>query len=99
MMALEFDRVSYRYQGEDFNIVDQLSFQVEPGTFHCILGVSGCGKSTIFRMTNGLLTSKSGEIRVNGTPIAGQKHYCGYMPQKDMLLIIWMSEKSFCLAH
>lgn len=85
MMALEFDWVSYQYPGEDFNIVDQLSFQVEPGTFHCILGVSGCGKSTIFRMTNGLLTPKSGEIRVNGTPIAGQKHYCGYMPQKDML--------------
>lgn len=84
-IALEFHGVSYRYPGEDFDIVDNLSFQVEPGSFHCVLGVSGCGKSTIFRMTNGLLTPKSGEIRVNGTPIAGQKHYCGYMPQKDML--------------
>lgn len=83
--VLEFAQVSYQYPGEDFDIVDRLSFQVEPGSFHCVLGVSGCGKSTIFRMTNGLLKPKNGEIRVNGTPIGEQKHYCGYMPQKDLL--------------
>ena len=55
------------------------------GSFHCIIGVSGCGKSTIFRLTNGLLQPKSGVILVEGKPIVGQKHYCGYMPQKDLL--------------
>ncbi len=82
---LKFDQVSYQYPGDDYNIIDQLSFQAEPGSFHCILGVSGCGKSTIFRMTNGLLQPKSGSIYVNGKPIDSQNHYCGYMPQKDML--------------
>ena len=85
MSILEFEQVSYRYPGEDFNIIDRLSFSVEPGSFHCIIGVSGCGKSTIFRMTNGLLQPKSGTIRVGGRPIGEQKHYCGYMPQKDLL--------------
>ena len=85
MSILDFDRVSYQYPGEDFDIIDQLSFSVEPGSFHCMLGVSGCGKSTIFRMTNGLLQPKSGAIRVGGRPIGEQKHYCGYMPQKDLL--------------
>ena len=85
MSILEFDRVSYQYPSEDFDIIDQLSFSVEPGSFHCIIGVSGCGKSTIFRMTNGLLQPKSGTIRVGGVPITEQKHYCGYMPQKDLL--------------
>ena len=85
MSILNFDRVSYQYPGEDFDIIDQLSFSVEPGSFHCMLGVSGCGKSTIFRMTNGLLQPKAGSIRVGGTPITEQKHYCGYMPQKDLL--------------
>ena len=85
MSQLEFDRVSYQYPGEDFDIIDGLSFSVEPGSFHCIIGVSGCGKSTIFRMTNGLLQPKSGVIRVGGKPIGEQKHYCGYMPQKDLL--------------
>ena len=69
MSILDFDRVSYQYPGEDFDIIDQLSFSVAPGSFHCMLGVSGCGKSTIFRMTNGLLQPKAGIIRVGGTPI------------------------------
>ena len=85
MSMLEFDRVSYRYPEEDFDIIDRLSFSVEPGSFHCILGVSGCGKSTIFRMTGGLLQPKSGVIRVNGSPVAGRGRFCGYMPQKDLL--------------
>ena len=85
MSMLEFDRVSYRYPEEDFDIIDRLSFSVEPGSFHCILGVSGCGNSTIFRMTGGLLQPKSGVIRVNGSPVAGRGRFCGYMPQKDLL--------------
>ena len=85
MSLLEFAHVSYQYPSEDFDIIDDLSFSVEPGSFHCIIGVSGCGKSTIFRMTNGLLQPKSGTIRVGGKPIREQKHYCGYMPQKDLL--------------
>ena len=85
MSLLEFEHVSYQYPGEDFDIIDDLSFSVEPGSFHCIIGVSGCGKSTIFRMTNGLLRPKSGTIRMGGKPIGEQKHYCGYMPQRDLL--------------
>lgn len=45
MTALEFREVSYQYPSEDFDIIDKLSFQVEPGSFHCVLGVSGCGKA------------------------------------------------------
>lgn len=85
MSILRFDNVSYQYPGEDFDIIDGLSFSVEPGSFHCIVGVSGCGKSTIFRMINSLLPPKAGTISVNGKPITAREHYCGYMPQKDML--------------
>ena len=85
MSILRFDNVSYQYPGEDFDIIDGLSFSVEPGSFHCIVGVSGCGKSTIFRMLTGLLPPKAGTISVNGKPITAREHYCGYMPQKDML--------------
>ncbi|WP_253290866.1 ABC transporter ATP-binding protein [Pseudoflavonifractor sp. MSJ-37] len=87
MTALEFESVSYRYPSEEFDIIDGLSFRVERGSFHCIVGTSGCGKSTIFRLTNGLLASKAGRILVEGAPIGGgRKQYCGYMPQKDLLL-------------
>ena len=82
---LTFNEVSYQYPSEDFDIIDKLSFHVEPGSFHCIIGISGCGKSTIFRMTNGLLQQKAGEILVDGENIQGRRNYCGYMPQKDLL--------------
>ena len=85
MSILRFDNVSYQYPGQDFDLIDRLSFSVEPGSFHSIIGISGCGKSTIFRMINGLLQPKKGNIFVNGNPISGQNLYCGYMPQKDML--------------
>ena len=85
MSILRFDNVSYQYPGESFDIIDDLSFSVEPGSFHCIVGVSGCGKSTIFRLINGLLPPKAGTISVNEKPITVREHYCGYMPQKDML--------------
>ncbi len=85
MSILSFENVSYQFPEEDYDIIDRLSFSVEPGSFHCIIGISGCGKSTIFRMTNGLLRPKAGQISVNGNPITGQNSYCGYMPQKDML--------------
>ena len=86
MSALAFDAVTYRYPGEAQSILEGLSFAVEPGAFHCILGVSGCGKSTIFRLTNGLLAPDAGHVRVQGRDVGGGRHVCGYMPQKDLLL-------------
>ena len=82
---LEFRHVTFQYEVEDFNIIDDLSFHIAPGEFVSIIGASGCGKSTIFRLTNQLLPVKSGEILVGGRDIRGQKRYCGYMPQKDLL--------------
>lgn len=82
---LEFRHVTFQYEVEDFNIIDDLSFHIAPGEFVSIIGASGCGKSTIFRLTNQLLSMKSGEILVGGKDIHAQKRYCGYMPQKDLL--------------
>ena len=86
MSALSFEGVSYRYPQEGFDIVDRLSFEVQPGAFHCLIGISGCGKSTVFRLVNGLLSPGAGQIRVGGRPIGEcARPYCGYMPQRDML--------------
>ena len=62
-----------------------MSFEVQNGEFVSIIGASGCGKSTIFRLVNKLLTPASGVIRVDGESIETKKNYCGYMPQQDLL--------------
>lgn len=59
---LEFRNVTFQYDVEDFNIIDDLSFHIGKGEFVSVIGPSGCGKSTIFRLTGQLLTRKSGNI-------------------------------------
>ncbi|MGI6678366.1 MAG: ABC transporter ATP-binding protein [Dehalobacterium sp.] len=82
---LVFNKVSFQYPTEDFNIIDDLSFHIAPGEFASLIGVSGCGKSTVFRLITQLLQPKSGTILVGRKNISGQKNYVGYMPQKDLL--------------
>lgn len=82
---LKFDNVRFQYEVEDFSIIDHLSFEVQDGEFVSVIGASGCGKSTIFRLVNKLLTPASGQILVDGESIEKKKNYCGYMPQQDML--------------
>ena len=89
---LTFENVTFQYEVEDFSIIDHLSFHVKEGEFVSIIGPSGCGKSTIFRLVNRLLDPKNGKILVDGANIGSQKHYCGYMPQQDMLFP-WRSVK------
>ena len=53
--------------------VDDLSFQVRPGTVTGFLGPNGAGKSTTMRMALGLDRPTAGEIRVAGRPYAELK--------------------------
>lgn len=82
---LELRDISYRYPGDEYDTADGLSFSVKRGSFNCILGVSGCGKSTVFRLINGLLKPQKGAIFIDGKDASTLKMRCGYMPQKDML--------------
>src|SRR6266566_6018862 len=45
---------------------DRVSFKVEPGTIHAIVGENGAGKSTAMRIAYGFYTADSGDILVNG---------------------------------
>jgi ABC-type uncharacterized transport system ATPase subunit len=45
---------------------DRVSFAVEPGTIHAIVGENGAGKSTAMRIAYGFYTADSGEIVVDG---------------------------------
>lgn len=82
---LSFENVTFRYEGDDAPMLENLSFHVERGEFVSLIGASGCGKSTIFRLASGLLRPEAGVIRAGGADIAGQTRWCGYMPQSDLL--------------
>lgn len=82
---LSFENVTFKYPEDNYSMMENLSFHVERGEFVSLIGASGCGKSTIFRLITRLLEPQSGEIFVDGQEIHKMKSYAGYMPQKDML--------------
>jgi NitT/TauT family transport system ATP-binding protein len=50
-------------------VFEDISFEVAEGAFLCIVGSSGCGKTTLLRQIAGLQKPTSGAIVFNGTPV------------------------------
>jgi len=55
--------------GNDFYAVQDVSLDIEPGSFVTLLGPSGCGKTTTLRMIAGFESPDEGEIYLGGEPI------------------------------
>lgn len=49
--------------------VDDISLQLDPGGVLCIVGESGCGKTTLGRVVAGLCPPTAGRVTVDGTPL------------------------------
>lgn len=67
--AMEFQDVTFTYDGAAMPALNRVSFKVEEGQIIGIVGRSGSGKTTITRMIQGIHTPQSGLIRLNGTDI------------------------------
>jgi iron(III) transport system ATP-binding protein len=63
-----FDNVSKAYG--DVRAVQEISFDLEPGTLVTLLGPSGCGKTTTLRMIAGLELPSSGRIVIGGQDVS-----------------------------
>jgi len=70
MALLEVRELSKAFGG--VMAVQEVSFEVEPGIVYSVIGPNGAGKTTLFNLITGIYTPSSGEIRLDGQPIAGQ---------------------------
>jgi putrescine transport system ATP-binding protein len=61
---LQIENVSKRFG--DFTAVDSVSLEVERGEIFCLLGASGCGKTTLLRMLAGFESLSGGRILLDG---------------------------------
>jgi putrescine transport system ATP-binding protein len=59
----------------EFTAVNNVSLSIYQGEIFCLLGGSGCGKSTLLRMLAGFELPTSGEIILDGQPMAGIPPY------------------------
>ncbi len=73
MALLELRGVAKRYGlgRQSRAVVEDCSFDVEPGSFTVMIGPSGAGKSTLIRLIAGFERPTRGEIRMAGRPVTG----------------------------
>jgi ABC-type nitrate/sulfonate/bicarbonate transport system ATPase subunit len=71
---------------EAVTAVSEISIEVSGGQFVCIIGRSGCGKTTLFNIAAGLLTPSRGSVLLDGEDVTGRAGLVAYMLQKDLLL-------------
>jgi ABC-type sugar transport system ATPase subunit len=57
---------SFSKRGKVVEVLRDVNFRVEPGEFVAVLGASGCGKTTLLRIVDGLEKVTSGELLVDG---------------------------------
>jgi len=80
-VAVSFDTGAARVE-----VLAGFELTVAAGEFLCVVGPTGCGKSTILNVIAGLLRPTGGEVRVFGAPLAGLNREAGYLFQADALL-------------
>ena len=78
---IEFEQVSFSYRGrKQVKAIKNLSFAISPGETVVLCGESGCGKSTVARLINGLIPhfypgDLEGTVRIGGNDLQGQTLY------------------------
>ena len=88
MPAIEFLNVSKTFHGArgDFQALDQVNFQIEPGEFFGLLGPNGAGKTTLISILAGLARATQGHVRVMGHDVrddyAQARQSLGIVPQE-----------------
>jgi len=89
-----------------FTALDNLSFDVSPGTILGLLGPNGAGKTTTLHLLLGLITPTSGSIRILGLDMPARRHEIlgrvnftsSYISMPDNLRV-WENLKVFALLY
>lgn len=81
---LEARNITKEYDGR--TIIRDICIHLMQGELVSLLGLSGCGKTTLFHVISGLTRPEEGQVFLNGREITGIPGSVSYMLQKDLLL-------------
>jgi len=87
--GIEVKNVSFTYPGRDA-VLNDISLSIPAGKMTAVVGESGCGKSTLIDLLMGFNTIESGNLLVDGVPLADYDQHSyrqriGYVPQDAVL--------------
>lgn len=83
MEILKAEKISKSF-GEN-KVLRDVSLTLNEGEIVSLLGVSGCGKTTLFNILSGIYQPDSGQVLLSGQDITGTPGKISYMLQKDLL--------------
>ncbi|MBK0419117.1 anchored repeat-type ABC transporter ATP-binding subunit [Leucobacter sp. CSA1] len=78
--ALQVSGLGVRLGGRE--VLDDVNFTLDRGEFMGLIGPNGAGKTTTIRAVLGLIRSRTGEIRVDGSTGHAARSRIGYVPQR-----------------
>ncbi len=90
---IELRDISMTFQtpgGKPLHVLEHINVSVAENEFVCLLGSSGCGKSTILRILTGLLQPTLGSVSVDGKPMKGFNPLTSLVFQ-SFALLPWLS--------
>ena len=95
MHEIELRNVNYLYESGDRRVpaLQDVSFAVEAAEFLCLVGQSGCGKTTMLNLIAGFLAPTAGEILVGGKRVTGKGFDRGIVFQDFAQLFPWRSAR------
>ena len=67
-IAIHFNNVNKTYGDEA--VLERFNLEIEKGEFLTVIGTSGCGKTTMLKLINGLIKADSGNISIDGENIS-----------------------------
>ena len=91
---IELSKVGKTYRsirGSDYQALQDFDLTIDEGEFFCLLGTSGCGKTTVLNMVAGFEHHTEGQITVHGRKLAGPGADRGVVFQGDDSLYSWLS--------
>lgn len=85
MAFLDMQGVSYTYPGWP-PVVQRVDWDIAQGEFHCLVGRSGCGKTTLLKLAAGLLQPDEGRVSLQGQAVRQPGPGTGFVFQAPTLL-------------